>query len=67
MFRLNRTNRTSGAGTETHTICCVKRFSIFSELELALEELKKDRHHPLRVISSKKGADYNKEQLIHDS
>ena len=40
-----------------------KRFSSFSEVESALNNLRKDGHHPLRVYNSQKGEDYNRKRL----
>lgn len=41
-----------------------KRFSSFSEIESALNNLGKDGHHPLRVYNSQNGEDYNRSDLI---
>ena len=40
-----------------------KRFSNFSEVESALNNLRKDGHHLLRVYNSQKGEDYNRKRL----
>lgn len=37
-----------------------KRFFTFSEVESALERLRKTGHHPLRVFNSQTGRDYNR-------
>lgn len=40
-----------------------KRFSSFAEVESALNDLRKDGSHPLRVYNSQKGEDYNRKRL----
>ena len=40
-----------------------RTFESFSELEVALGELRKDGCHPLRVFNSQTAIDYNKKRL----
>ena len=37
-------------------------FSDFKDVEAALEKLKKEQYHPLRVYNSQSAADYNKKR-----
>ena len=37
-------------------------FSNFKDIEAALEKLKKEQYHPLRVYNSQSAADYNKKR-----
>ena len=41
----------------------MKTFDSFSELEAALEELRKNGCHPLRVYNSQTAKDYNRKRL----